>query len=1109
MWFDAEWQHNGDAVEVRYQGGRRQAPQLRPLPTGGSLPNPWKLRGVYLITGGAGGLGMQLAEYLAHTVQACILLAGRSALTPEKQQRLHRITEIGGTVHYVRADVTAADDVRRLFREVRASYGHLDGIIHAAGETHDSYLLHKDLTRIADVLGTKVAGTVLLDELSRDWPLDCFVLCSSTAAFFGNAGQVDYAAANGYLDAFAAWRELRRKRSRRSGRTLALNWPPLQDAGLRVSEVVQERLRNEIGLEPLPSVSAWQALPQALAVAGPQCILLHGQRDRLDRFVLNQATLPPAPSEGPSSSSDKVDQARRLLRSIFAAELKIPADRIRLREPLERYGLDSVMIHQLNSALEQRLGPLPRTLLFEHASIEELAEYLAQNHAARLQVATDGSGTSFPAPAVSRPSVSPADRSQSIAIIGVSGRYPESATWISSGRTCVPAWTVSPRFPGNAGPWRASSSPVNPNRGGAIPGGAVSWRAWTSSIPCCSRSRADAALIDPQERLFLEATWTALENAGYTRHTLAQGRGSVGVFVGVMYGEYELLANEETARGRYVPAHSPYWSIANRVSFVFNLHGPSLAIDTACSSSLTAVHLACESLSRGECQVALAGGVNLNLHPSKYLGLSHGRFASTDGRCRSFGEGGDGYVPGEGVGALVLKPLAQAEADGDFIHGVIRATTINHGGKTNRYTAPNPLAQADLIAAALQRAGVSPRSISYLEAHGTGTELGDPLEMRALDRAFQGGGETQSFCALGSVKSSIGHLEAASGMAAITKVLLQLRHGQLAPTLHCERINPSIDFAHSAFFLQRELTEWKRPLVTENDQTVASPRRAGISSFGAGGANAHLILEEYRTPAREAGPAKRPLVFVLSARTEECLRRYTADLRRFLAVPLEPQVPLADVLFTLQVGRESLRWRLAVVAQDRGDLLALLDRFLDRRESAGIITGEVPDEDEGVDALANRSQDLCSLADRGQSAQLARHWVGGAEVDWLALGFGNGRRRVPVPTYPFERKRYWITQRSLRLPPWPGRLSPGPDGVSLCLYWKRSDSILADHRVQGQLVFPAAGYLELVRSALEPSIADGARFAGFQGVVWPSPLLGNEEKGALCSLVRGSAEKQL
>jgi polyketide synthase PksN len=250
----------------------------------------------------------------------------------------------------------------------------------------------------------------------------------------------------------------------------------------------------------------------------------------------------------------------------------------------------------------------------------------------------------------------------------------------------------------------------------------------------------------------------------------------------------------------------------------------------------------------GSCEVALAGGVNLSLHQNKYLALGQGRFTSSKGRCESFGKGGDGYVPGEGVGAVLLKPIDKAIADGDHIYGVIKSTAINHGGKTNGYSVPNPHAQTSVISNALARSGLQAGDVTYLEAHGTGTILGDPIEIAALSKAYQQDANIHQFCALGSVKSNIGHCESAAGIAGLTKILLQIKNRKLAPSIHADILNPAINFSTSPFIVQQHLNEWPRKSCETSQGSIELPRIAGLSSFGAGGSNAHFIIQEYVDP---------------------------------------------------------------------------------------------------------------------------------------------------------------------------------------------------------------------------------------------------------------------
>ncbi|MCP5007815.1 MAG: polyketide synthase, partial [Planctomycetes bacterium] len=312
----------------------------------------------------------------------------------------------------------------------------------------------------------------------------------------------------------------------------------------------------------------------------------------------------------------------------------------------------------------------------------------------------------------------------------------------------------------------------------------------------------EAMNMDPQERLFLQVSWKALEDAGYTRTVLKQMYDRrVGVFAGITKTGFDLYGPELWNQGEKIFPHTSFSSVANRVSYFLDVNGPSMPIDTMCSSSLIALHEACEHIRRGECDLALAGGVNLYLHPSNYIGLCASQMLSHDGLCRSFGEGGTGFVPGEGAGVVLLKPLYAAIRDQDLIHAVIRATDVNHGGKTNGYTVPNPRAQGELIRSTLNKAGISARKISYIEAHGTGTELGDPIEIAGLSQAFKKDTNEVGFCRIGSSKSNIGHLEAAAGIAGLTKIILQMKYGEIVPSLHSNTLNSNIAFEKTPFIV--------------------------------------------------------------------------------------------------------------------------------------------------------------------------------------------------------------------------------------------------------------------------------------------------------------------
>ena len=617
-----------------------------------------------------------------------------------------------------------------------------------------------------------------------------------------------------------------------------------------------------------------------------------------------------------------------------------------------------------------------------------------------------------------------------IAIIGLAGKYAASSTpeelWSSlrEGRDLVT------EIPPDRWDYRKY---YDPQRG--LPG--KSYSKWGSFIDDVDKfdslffniSPVEAERMDPQERLFLETAWAAIEDSGYTPENLSRSAdgepdNNVGIFVGVMWSDYQLFGHEEFLKGNYVLASSWASMIPNRASYALNFTGPSMPVDTACSSSLVAIHMACESIRQGDCPVAIAGGVNLSLHPSKYTKTSQLQMYSSDGRCRSFGEGGDGYVPGEGVGAVLLKSLDDAIRDGDHIYGVIKGTAVKHGGRTAGFAVPSPAAQADLIASNLKKSGTDARTVSYVEAHGTGTALGDPIEIRGLTAAFRKDTNDRKFCSVGSVKSNLGHLEAAAGIAALTKVLMQMRHQEIAPTLHSTQPNSKIDFENSPFFLQHEVTPWERPRLTVDGVERVFPRTAAVSSFGAGGVNAHLVVEEFDADVEQRPSATGPSLIPLSAKSPDALKARCASLKKHLERLINdknrPRKPgeapavalpdIRDVAYTLQVGRAPLEERIAIIASSCAEAVEKLGAFLEGHKSPDVFTGNTKAAAAIADVLKDgvESRDFVKqLAANRALAKLARLWTNGVPLDWSALHDGQ-RYRVPLPTYPFARERHWV-----------------------------------------------------------------------------------------------------
>jgi len=451
-------------------------------------------------------------------------------------------------------------------------------------------------------------------------------------------------------------------------------------------------------------------------------------------------------------------------------------------------------------------------------------------------------------------------------------------------------------------------------------------------------SPKDAAIMDPQHRVFLESAWEALENAGHVPETFD---GAIGVYAGSGMNSYmihNLLTNQALVEsaGLFLIRQTGNDKdvLATRVSYELDLHGPSVSVQTACSTSLVAVHLACQSLLNQECDMALAGGVTIEFpHGRGYL-YREGEILSRDGHCRAFDAESSGTVFSSGAGVVVLRRLEDALADHDTIHAVILGSAINNDGSRKvGYLAPSVEGQAEVVAEALGVAGVEAREISYVETHGTGTKVGDPIEIKALTQAFRGKSQGNGFCAIGSLKTNIGHMDTAAGVGGLIKTVLALEHRQIPPSLHFRKPNPLIDFEHSPFYVNTGLTEWK---------TSRAPRRAGVTSLGIGGTNAHIVLEE--APAvEEHAPAKRPYqLLVLSAKTASALEQASQNLSSHLQE--NPGVRLEDVAYTLQSGRKPLAHRRALAVATTADAT----RLLSQPEANRVFTGQAPANTPGI-----------------------------------------------------------------------------------------------------------------------------------------------------------------
>ncbi|QHC20443.1 beta-ketoacyl synthase N-terminal-like domain-containing protein [Streptomyces sp. GS7] len=690
--------------------------------------------------------------------------------------------------------------------------------------------------------------------------------------------------------------------------------------------------------------------------------------------------------------------AARLL-PVMARALDVPADRLTDGTDLRELGLDSFTLsafaHEATGELGTEVDP---SRLFQSFTVADLARVVAREQGLERghEPGREAAGPAeAPRPAPRQRAARPRRRprragSDEIAVVGLAGRFPGADTAAELWRVLAEGRETIGEIPADR--WERHTAGGEPDGPGQVAGRGgflADIRRFDHSF--FRVSPREAELMDPQQRLFLEVAWEAFEDAG---HDVTRLRGSrTGVFVGVCHSDYAAVLRERlrTVEPHRSVATSPS-VVANRVSFAFGFHGSSVAVDTLCSSSLVAVDQAVRALRDGSCEQALVGGVNVICDPGQHRAYARTGVLSADGRCRTFDEAANGYVRGEGVCALVLKPLRQARADGDQVYAVIKSAAVNHGGQAQSLTAPNADAQAALLKQAYEAAGIDPATVGYLEAHGTGTVLGDPIEIAGVVGAFEQLHRDreqplppEGHCGIGSLKTNIGHLEAAAGVAGMIKVMLAMRHGVLPATRNFTRLNHRIRLAGSPFRIQSEQTPWHR--FTDADGRPV-PRRAGVSSFGMGGTNAHVVLEEFLEPASRDGGAPGaddgPYVVPLSARTPDALADAARNLLAFLDGSPDdgPRPHLAAVAHTLQTGRAQLPERLAAVASSLDEL---------RRVLRGWLAGE-------------RDADAASAP-----GALARRWEAGAEIDWAAeWGARTRPGRVSLPTYPFRRDRHWV-----------------------------------------------------------------------------------------------------
>jgi amino acid adenylation domain-containing protein len=999
----------------------------------------------YLITGGLGGIGLELGHWLVKRGARNLVLNSRSTPDPEAWRAITELRQQGAKVELFHADVSRQAEVNDLFAYIDRSLPPLQGIFHLAGVVKDGQLANQTWPQFAEVLAPKAQGAWNLHQASLSHPLEWFVLFSSVACLLGNPGQANYAAANACLDRLAGYRRLALGLP-----GLSINWGPWAEVG-RAARQADELSGHfqRTGLGWIRPEEAFQALEVALSRDDPGLAILSLDWSAFVRRV-GKKNVAPFFAEVAELSAE---EAPALSLAAVSKEIRFSSPEERLSQLIDfvgqetmqvlhaeslpdpqtefsRLGMDSLMAVDLRNRLQQAFEGqthLPYALAFQYPNVTAVAKYLVDQLEAvpeRISHPADSTLSILPVETTDEPQTETGlpDRSSAvhrslhektaatarsgagpfepIAVIGMSGRFPGAPDLESFWQNLVEGRTSITKFPRDRIPTGGSERlGLQPGENSEEPWGGFLENIDEFDAGFFNIARAEAEQMDPQHRIFLEQAWKALEDAGYSRGQLA-GSAS-GIFVGAGPSSYYDQISQPAA---HTLVGNLGAGLTGRLSYLLDWTGPSVVVETACASSFSAIHLACQSLARGECDLALAGGVHVAATPKVFVALAQMGMLSPSGRSRTFDASADGWVASEAAGAMILKRLQDAERDGDHICGVIRGCGVNQDGAKNGLTSPKAAAQTALQSRVYRESGINPESIDYLEVHGLSNLLGDEIELFALKQSFASFTQQKSFCAIGTLKPNIGHPFFAAGAASLLKVLLALKHQQIPPLVAPETTNEGLGLEGSPFFLNTKLRDWKSRNV--------GPRRAAINGLSASGTNCHLVIDEY-VESDPSTSISRPELLVLSARNETRLQQSAANLLKFLAA--NSTVALAKVAYTLQVGREAMEERLAFVARSLEEAKQMLSAYLQGKRSPELYQHRVEELDPAAALLVSGDEGHGFVRKTVNSRSLGKLgllWTRGVDIDWDLLYEGIRPLRISLPTYPFAGERYWYPPAS-------------------------------------------------------------------------------------------------
>ncbi|MHA7581386.1 SDR family NAD(P)-dependent oxidoreductase [Paenibacillus vandeheii] len=1031
-----------------------------------------KNKGVYFISGGLGGIGYETAmEMTARAKEITLILVGRTPMADpaewdtilrtspesamaEKIERLQSLKAKAEHVEYYSVDIGDAAALKSLIEAVNTKHGKINGIVHGAGISGGITFEQLNEEHFTNILMPKLVGTYVLDKATREQNLDFFLMFSSISTIFSSADLPGYIAGNMYLDSYSHYRN-----KAIGGKSITVNWATWSEIGMAVNsnftiDTLFQTIKTREAIGALFSVlqnNSGAVVVARLNLQSKISMLLKTYPMQLSSKIVQamQAGTENTGTVQTNPVKENEDYAN-IERSVIEVCCKnLGYTELNVHHNFFELGANSILLSIIYKDLNELFpGILQVTDLFSYPTVSLLADYvhnktpqgmgtveserpevvlaINESTSVRTAVTVDSAESKVHvsraeiASGESEPNETNEMDDDGVAIIGVGMELPAGNNLNTYWDVLINGINVVRDIPSERSVditnhllFRGmSEDQIRFRKSGYLDEVNTFDHAFFGISP------RDAALLDPVLRIFLQCCSTAIDDSGYGADGV-KGT-NTGIFLGytanlgnaynrLLYEVDPKLFNDALPIGQVSMT-------ASRAAYVFDLKGPSMVVDTACSSSLTALHMACEQIRFGKCDMALAGGASLMGIP-----LADGSgigFESPEEKTRTFSDQASGAAIAEGVGVVLLKSLKKAKRDGDSIYAVIKGSAINQDGSSFGIAAPNYLAQSEAIQKAWADAGVTATDISYIEAHGTGTQLGDPIEIKGIHHAFETVTDDKQICGIGSVKTNLGHANEAAGMCGLFKCILMLQNKTIPPTLHFQVPNPNIDFIRSPLYVVDKVT----PLKPKGERTLV-----GISGFGMSGTNAHLILEEAPKASvrRNQSSAKQPLIFTVSARTEQAAFQLISEYRTYLLK--NKNVDLVDLTCTLNIGRKHYSHRIAFIYYSQHDLLTKLTE-LHQYDSFNKIKNDwcysgyyaiVPESkkekypyeitSKEQQKLSEEAQHYCELADRQNEAGLLaiiKSYIRGANIGWRAL-YNQAYRKLNLPTYPYAKHYAW------------------------------------------------------------------------------------------------------